>query len=241
MKGYTHFLVLKNWILTTSSPDWCCRIHRQDLCSGVRLRFTPSVLIDFKQSNSEDPALDIWGMRSIPSLTWLLCLLWPGVVALDRVPSFWSKRSNCVQKITDVNLWLLHCNTWNHITVQKRAQALFKNIISKMKIIWKKKKKKKKKKEVARGVMVIVLGNGHGDTSSNSGLDWLHVHIALIPLGKVWIQLFSLQLWVNSRTDRGLQPWRGNYSRRRKTLNSNLLNSAKKLTLCHVLPERRGW
>ena len=26
-----------------------------------------------------------------------------------------------------------------------------------------------------------------------------------------------------------------------KTLNSNLLNSAKKLTLCHILPERRGW
>ena len=26
-------------------------------------------------------------------------------------------------------------------------------------------------------------------------------HIELIPLGKVWIQLFSLQLWVNSRAD----------------------------------------
>ena len=26
-------------------------------------------------------------------------------------------------------------------------------------------------------------------------------HIALIPLGKVRIQLFSLQLWVNSRAD----------------------------------------
>ena len=26
-------------------------------------------------------------------------------------------------------------------------------------------------------------------------------HIALILLGKVWIQLFSLQIWVNSRTD----------------------------------------
>ena len=26
-------------------------------------------------------------------------------------------------------------------------------------------------------------------------------HIALIPLEKVWVQLFSLQLWVNSRTD----------------------------------------
>ena len=26
----------------------------------------------------------------------------------------------------------------------------------------------------ARGVMVIVLGNGHSDTSSNPGRDWLH-------------------------------------------------------------------
>ena len=26
-------------------------------------------------------------------------------------------------------------------------------------------------------------------------------HIALIPLGKVWIQIFSLQLWVDSRAD----------------------------------------
>ena len=25
-----------------------------------------------------------------------------------------------------------------------------------------------------RGVMVIVVGNGHGDTSSNHGRDWLH-------------------------------------------------------------------
>ena len=32
-------------------------------------------------------------------------------------------------------------------------------------------------------------------------------HIVLIPLGKIWIQLFSLQLWVNSRTDYVLQPW----------------------------------
>ena len=44
----------------------------------------------------------------------------------------------------------------------------------------------------ARGVMVIVAGIGHGDTSSNPGL--IAFHIALIPLGKVWIQLFSLQL-----------------------------------------------
>ena len=48
--------------------------------------------------------------------------------------------------------------------------------------------------------MVIVVGNGHGDSSSNPGQEWLHFHIALIPLGKVWIQLFSPQQWVNSRT-----------------------------------------
>ena len=34
-------------------------------------------------------------------------------------------------------------------------------------------------------------------------------HIALIRLGKLWIQLFSLQLWVNSRADWVLQPWWG--------------------------------
>ena len=35
----------------------------------------------------------------------------------------------------------------------------------------------------SRGVMVIVTGIGHGDTSSNPGLNAFH--IALIPLGKV--------------------------------------------------------
>ena len=48
----------------------------------------------------------------------------------------------------------------------------------------------------ARGVMVIVVGTGHVDTSSNPGPDWLVFHIAIISLGKVWIQLFSLQLRV---------------------------------------------
>ena len=46
----------------------------------------------------------------------------------------------------------------------------------------------------ARGVMVIVVGNRHGDTSSNPGRDWLHFIIALILLGKIWIQLFYGQI-----------------------------------------------
>ena len=43
--------------------------------------------------------------------------------------------------------------------------------------------------------------------SSNPGWDWLHF---TSHLGKVWIQLFSLQLWVNSRADWVLQPEWGN-------------------------------
>ena len=50
-------------------------------------------------------------------------------------------------------------------------------------------------------------------------------HIMVIPLGKVWIHLFSLQLWVNSMADSALSPWYGNQSRRRKSMNLNLLNS----------------
>ena len=37
----------------------------------------------------------------------------------------------------------------------------------------------------ACGVMVIVVGNGHSDTSSNPGQGLIAFHIALIPLGKV--------------------------------------------------------
>ena len=36
----------------------------------------------------------------------------------------------------------------------------------------------------ARGVIVIVVANGHSDMSSNPGRDWLHFTIALIALGK---------------------------------------------------------
>ena len=64
---------------------------------------------------------------------------------------------------------------------------------------WSKKEETVSEVGGASGVMVIVSGIGHGDTSSNPRL--IAFHIALISLGKVWIQLFSLQLWVNSRAD----------------------------------------
>ena len=36
------------------------------------------------------------------------------------------------------------------------------------------KEKNHEKSGGARGVMIIVVGNGHGDTSSNPWRDWLH-------------------------------------------------------------------
>ena len=53
--------------------------------------------------------------------------------------------------------------------------------------------------------MVIVFGNG--DTSSNPGRFWLHFTKHLYSW--LWIFLYSLQLWVNSRTDWILHPWLG--------------------------------
>ena len=44
----------------------------------------------------------------------------------------------------------------------------------------------------------------------NSWTRLIEFHITLIPFGKVWIELFSLQLRVNSRADWVFQPWWGN-------------------------------
>ena len=42
-------------------------------------------------------------------------------------------------------------------------------------------------------------------------------HKALIHLGKVWFQLFSLLLWVNSRADLTLYPFYGNWSKKKNS------------------------
>ena len=41
-----------------------------------------------------------------------------------------------------------------------------------------------KKSGGARGIIIIVVGNEHGDPSSNPGRKLTAFHIALIPLGK---------------------------------------------------------
>ena len=54
---------------------------------------------------------------------------------------------------------------------------------------------------------VIVIENGHVDTSSNLGRNASVFHIALIHLGKVFFQLSSLQQLVNVRLDWAFEPW----------------------------------
>ena len=70
----------------------------------------------------------------------------------------------------------------------------------------------------AHGVMASVVGNEHSDPKSKPGRGCLHIQVALIHLGKVWIQLLYLQLFV----DLAFEPLSGNQSMRRKHLNSNV-------------------
>ena len=77
-------------------------------------------------------------------------------------------------------------NIWNHLTRYKRMRSgLFQNV-STRRCPWcncYRRRKRTRRHEFKSWTKLITF------------------HIALIPLGKVWIQLFSLQLWVNSRAD----------------------------------------
>ena len=81
---------------------WGCRIHRLLLCRGV----TPPNECpgyDTKQSDGEVPAmLELWGIRSTPSLPSLPGPLWPGVVAPDKCPIYGLNRTKpCFFHYTD--------------------------------------------------------------------------------------------------------------------------------------------
>ena len=72
----------------TCPVGWGCKIHRLHLCIGIRPHLTSVLVYDTKQSDGEVPAeLELWGMRSNPSLPLLSGPLWPGVVAPDRALS----------------------------------------------------------------------------------------------------------------------------------------------------------
>ena len=74
---------------------WGCRIHRLLLCRGVRPPPNECPGYDTKQSDGEVPTmLELWGMRSIPSLPSLPGPIGPGVVAPDKGPIYGLNRLN---------------------------------------------------------------------------------------------------------------------------------------------------
>ena len=73
---------------------WGCRIYRLLLCRGVRPPTNECPVYDTKQSDGEVPAiLELWGMRSTPSLPSLPGPLWPGVGAPDMGPIYGLNRT----------------------------------------------------------------------------------------------------------------------------------------------------
>ena len=86
---------------------WSCRMCWLHLCKGVRhLPKCPGY--DTKQSDGEVPVmLELWGMRSTPSLPLLPGPLWPWVVTPDRVLSIGQIELNCVLVLN----WI----AWNKI------------------------------------------------------------------------------------------------------------------------------
>ena len=86
---------------TLPSPKFClvgwgCRIYWLLLC-GVVGPLNKYTGYDTKQSDGEVPVmLELWWMRSTPSLPSLPGPLWPGVVAPDRVLSMGQIELKCV-------------------------------------------------------------------------------------------------------------------------------------------------
>ena len=75
-------------------------------------------------TDGKAPALKIQGMLSTSSLPLLLGSLWPRVVAPNRVLSMSQIEHTVSKQMTDVKLWLLYRNTWNHLSVCKKELRL---------------------------------------------------------------------------------------------------------------------
>ena len=61
---------------------------------------------NIKPSDGEAPTLEIWGIRSTPSLPLLPGSLWPGVIEPDWVLSMGQIEQTVYKQMTDVKLWL---------------------------------------------------------------------------------------------------------------------------------------
>ena len=86
-------VILFSWSCSRCLVSWSCRIHQLLFCRRERLNPKVRPGYDSKQSDGEVPVmLELWGMRSSPSLP----LLWPGVEVLDGVLPIAQIELNCV-------------------------------------------------------------------------------------------------------------------------------------------------
>ena len=93
-----------HWFIKKDCPvGWGWRIRRLLLCREVRPHPNECPRYDTKQSDGEVPAvLELWGMRSTPSLPSLPGPPWPGVVAPDKGPIYGLNRTKlCFFHYTD--------------------------------------------------------------------------------------------------------------------------------------------
>ena len=72
--------------------------------------------------------LGVWSISSLPVLPGPL---WPGAVALDWFLSMGQIEQIVCKQMTDVKLWLLNSNTWNHLTVCKTDQVRLRMLSTK--------------------------------------------------------------------------------------------------------------
>ena len=71
-------------------------MHRLYLCTNKSPGY------DIKPSDNETPALEIWEMKSTPSLALVPDPLWLGVVTPDRVLSISQTEQTVCKQMTDV-------------------------------------------------------------------------------------------------------------------------------------------
>ena len=101
--------------VSCSQVGWGCRIHRLNLCKGLRPPTNESPGYDTKQSNTAvSVTLELWGMRSIPSLPSLPGPLLKLVQETDKVQSMDQIELNCVVMLTWIVwngtvFWHLNC------------------------------------------------------------------------------------------------------------------------------------
>ena len=105
--------------VANSPVNWSCRICWLHLWRGTRLLQQVSWVWQWTESDGEASVLEIWGMWSTPSFLLLPGPLWARMVVPTRIPFMGQlelfNHLNVYKQMTDVELLMLHSNTWNHL------------------------------------------------------------------------------------------------------------------------------